>query len=76
MEKKLILKLNNHDVYYIKDEIISYYLAIPKNYNKTNICIELKNKMDNYNLELNDEIWVMEINKSYRKFRWYLFIYR
>lgn len=64
MEKKLILKLNNHDVYYIKDEIISYYLAIPKNYNKTNICIELKNKMDNYNLELNDEIWVMENIKN------------
>lgn len=64
MEKKLILKLNNHDIYYIKDDFVNYYITIPKNYDKTNICIELKNKMDNYNIELNDEIWVMENIKS------------
>lgn len=64
MEKKLILKLNNHDIYYIKDDFVNYYITIPKNYDKTNICIELKNKMDNYNIELNDEVWVMENIKS------------
>ena len=32
--------------------------------NKIYICIDLKSKMDNYNLELNDEIWVMENIKN------------
>jgi len=64
MEKKLILKLNNHDVYYVKSELVNYYITIPKKCDKTNICIEIKNKMHNYNLELNDEIWVMENIKN------------
>ena len=64
MDKKLILELNNHNVYYVKTEKVSYYITIPKNYTTTNICLELKNKMDNYNLELNDEIWVMENVKN------------
>lgn len=64
MEKKLILELNNHNVYYVKNDILNYYITIPKNMTTTNICIDLKNKMDNYNLELNDEIWVMENIKN------------
>ena len=64
MDKKLILELKNHNVYYVKTEKVSYYITIPKNYTTTNICLELKNKMDNYNLELNDEIWVMENVKN------------
>lgn len=64
MDKKLILELKNHNVYYIKTEKVNYYITIPKNYTTTNICLELKNKMDNYNLELNDEIWVMENVKN------------
>ena len=38
--------------------------TIPKNYDTTNICIELKSKMDNYNLDMNDEIWIMENVKN------------
>ena len=64
MDKKLILELKNHNVYYVKTEKVNYYITIPKNYTTTNICLELKNKMDNYNLELNDEIWVMENVKN------------
>ena len=64
MNKKLILELNNHNVYYIKNEDISYYITIPKTFNSTNICIELKSKMSNYNLDMNDELWVMENVKN------------
>ena len=64
MNKKLILQLRNHDVYYIKTDIINYYITIPKIIENTNICIELKNKMNNYDIELNDEVWVMENIKT------------
>ena len=64
MEKKLILELENHNVYYIKSENINYYITVPKNDKSTNICIELKNRMGNYDMELNDEIWVMENIKT------------
>jgi len=64
MDKKLILELNNHNVYYVKTDIINYYITIPKNIENTNICIELKSKMSNYDIELNDEVWVMENIKN------------
>lgn len=60
----LILELPNHNVYYVKSNIVNYYITIPKHTDETNISIELKSKMSNYNLELNDEIWVMENIKS------------
>ena len=65
MDKKLILELNNHNVYYIKTNTVSFYITIPKyNIENTNICIELKNRMGNYDIELNDEVWVMENIKN------------
>jgi len=64
MDKKLVLELNNHKVYYVKTDVVNYFITVPINYEDTNICIELKSKMDNYNLELNDEIWVMENVKN------------
>lgn len=64
MNKKLVLELSNHNVYYIKTDVVNYYITIPKNIENTNICIELKNKMGNYDMELNDEIWVMENVKN------------
>ena len=64
MDKLLVLELPNHKVYYVKTDKINYYITIPNNINKTNICIELKSKMDNYNLEMNDELWVMENIKN------------
>lgn len=59
-----ILELQNHTVYYVKTNIVNYYITIPKNNDSTNICIELKNKMGNYDIELNDELWVMENVKN------------
>lgn len=64
MDKKLILELKKHKVYYIKNEVINYYITIPNNCNNVNICIELKSNMNNYDLESNDEIWVMENVKN------------
>ena len=60
----LVLELQNHNVYYVKTNKVNYYITIPKNNDSTNICIELKNKMGNYDMELNDEIWVMENVKN------------
>ena len=64
MEKKVLLDLNNHTVYYVKADMLSYYITVPKYAKRTNICIELKSKMENYNLDLNDEVWVMENVKN------------
>jgi hypothetical protein len=64
MDKKLVLELPNHNVYYVKTDVVNYYITIPKNTDSTNITIELKNRMGNYDVELNDEIWVMENIKT------------
>ena len=64
MDKKLVLELQYHNVYYVKTDAVNYYITIPKNMQSTNICIELKNRMGNYDIELNDEIWVMENIKN------------
>lgn len=64
MDKKLVLELPNHNVYYIKTNIVNYYITIPKHLDNTNICIELKSKMGNYDIETNDEVWVMENVKN------------
>lgn len=64
MDKKLLLELKNHKVYYIKTDIINFYITIPSNTDKTNICIEIKSKNSNYDLENNDEIWVLENIKN------------
>jgi len=64
MEKKQLLELTHHCVYYIKTDQINFYITIPKNVKNTNISIELKSKMNNYNLELNDETWVMDNIKN------------
>jgi len=60
----LVLELPNHNVYYVKNNIVNYYITIPKHIESTNICIELKSKMSNYDMELNDEVWVMENIKT------------
>lgn len=64
MEKRVLLDLTYHKVYYIKTSVVNFYLTVPKTVVSTNISIELKNKMGNYNLELNDEVWVMDNIKN------------
>ena len=64
MNKKVVLDLDNHVVYYIKLDNVSYYLTVPKHNEETSISLELKSKMDNYNLDMNDELWVMENVKN------------
>ena len=64
MNKKVVLDLDNHVVYYIKLDNVSYYLTVPKQNEETSISLELKSKMDNYNLDMNDELWVMENVKN------------
>ena len=64
MNTQLILELTNHNIYYVKTNIINYYIAVPKYYNETNICLELKNKMSNFDMETNDMAFVMENIKN------------
>lgn len=64
MDKKLIFELNNHKVYYVKTDVINFYITIPNHVDKTNICVEIKSKNSNYDLETNDEIWVLENVKN------------
>ena len=64
MDKKLVLELSNHNVYYVKTNVVNYYITIPTQHENTNISIELKSKIGNYDIELNDEIWVMENIKT------------
>ncbi len=65
MEIKLLMELNKHNIYFVRSDMASYYIGIPKNnISNTNISIEIKSKMGNFNLELNDETWVMENVKN------------
>ena len=64
MNKQLILELQNHNVYYIRTEIVNYYITVPKKFQNTNISVEIKNRMGNYDMDLNDEVWVMENVKN------------
>lgn len=64
MEKKLLFDLQYHQVFYIKTDCVNYYITIPKKAESTNISIELKSKMNNYNLECNDEVWVLDNVKN------------
>lgn len=64
MNKNLVLELNNHNIYYIKTETVNYYITVPKFAENTNIYIELKNHMGNYDIESNDEKKVMENIKN------------
>ena len=64
MDIKMVLELDRHNVYYVKNNAVSYYITIPKVPVSTNIAIELKSKMDNYNVETNDYLWVMENVKN------------
>ena len=66
METKLIFELNKHNVYYVKSDTVNFYINVPKKNDSTSISIELKSKMSNYNLELNDEVWVMDnVNNAF-----------
>ena len=49
MEKRLLFDLQYHQVFYIKNDVVSYYITIPKKAESTNISFEFKSKMDNYN---------------------------
>ena len=59
MQVTELFKLQKHSVYLVRTEVINYYICIPENsYQKTNISIEIKTKMGNYNMDENDVyIW-------------------
>ncbi len=65
MNIKLLMELNKHNIYFVKSDMTSYYIGIPKNgISNTNISIDIKSKMGNFNLDLNDETWVLENVKN------------
>ena len=76
MEKKLVLTLPNHNVYYVKNEDINYYITIPKNEASTNICIELKNRMGENNIKVDSKI-ILVNNDKYKTFiNWFITKYK
>lgn len=66
MNISLIAALTNHNVYYVKDNTISYYLSVPKITN-THITIEIKKNLDRYDFSKNDTLWVKENVIAYYK---------
>ena len=65
MDIKLLLELGKHNVYFVRTDVVNYYISIPKNsFNETNISIEIKSKMGNYNIDESDEVWVLENVKN------------
>lgn len=63
----LIASLNKHNIYFVKDNTISYYLSVPKTATSVNITIEIKNNLDKYDFTKNDTLWVKENVLTYFK---------
>lgn len=69
MNTSLIVTLNKHNVYYINGNKLSFYLAIPyKDFNNTNISVELYSDYELLNPNNNDSIWIKdEVTRIYKE---------
>ena len=51
MKETLICSLEKHNIYYLSDANVSFYILVPyKEYDNTNISIRLKSNYDSYDL--------------------------
>lgn len=69
MNKTLILQLNEHNIYLLSDNNISFYISVPKAtiFNSTNISIDIKENFDKININQNDMVYVKdELMEIYR----------
>lgn len=68
MKETLIVSLNNHNIYYMEEFDVSFYIAIPKNKPETNITIEFNPNINMYDLKVNNLSVVTEkISNYYQK---------
>ena len=57
MKETLICSLEKHNIYYLSDANVSFYILVPyKEYDNTNISIRLKSNYDSYDLTKNSHI--------------------
>ena len=64
MEKIMVLELKYHNVFYVRDNDIRFYITVPKTVETTGIAIDLKNKMSNYDIENSDNQEVIDNLKN------------
>ena len=69
MNTTLVTTLNKHNVYYVRDGQVPFYIAVPyKDYNRTNICIEFYPEYEKLDITKNDSVWVSdEITRIYKE---------
>lgn len=69
MNTSLVVTLNKHYIYYIKGSHLSFYIAIPyKEFNNTNISIELYKDYSLLDPNKNDSVWIKdEITRIYKE---------
>ena len=68
MKETLICSLEKHNIYYISDANVSFYILVPyKEYDNTNISIRLKSNYDSYDLTKNSlEVVTNELINYYK----------
>lgn len=55
MKETLICQLNKHNIYYLNNNHLGFYILVPfMDYNETNISIRLKSNYEMYDLNIND----------------------
>ena len=68
MKETLICSLEKHNIYYLSDANVSFYILVPyKEYDNTNISIRLKSNYDSYDLTKNSlEVVTNELINYYK----------
>ena len=68
MKETLICSLEKHNIYYLSDANVSFYILAPyKEYDNTNISIRLKSNYDSYDLTKNSlEVVTNELINYYK----------
>lgn len=68
MKETLICSLEKHNIYYLSDANVSFYILVPyKKYDNTNISIRLKSNYDSYDLTKNSlEVVTNELINYYK----------
>ena len=65
MNTTLFMSLDKHQIYLVSEGTVSFFIAIPsKEFNKTNISIELRGDYESFNINNNDLEYVKALVKD------------
>lgn len=65
MNTTLFMSLDKHQIYLVSEGTVSFFIAIPsKEFNKTNISIELRGDYESFNINTNDLEYVKALVKD------------